>query len=416
MIVKHTVFGQQRVFVQCCYGHFIRNKNGNEALKLARTLEEATLNVTRFKDHLHFNHRLKDHHILPKSLQFSPPVKSREGWKIAKKAGLAYLRLRISNCHTQIKKFSQRSSQTTLRLREMISKESLDTLLHTIKQRSQLEAQRRRESHKKKLHNILPRSHTREANLKEKWVMNISDRPLSASEHSALSLDFNFAITPKSLPVPQIVSSTESGIGQLPDAEKDLIRASVTSAINNWCPPPRNNITNDEERALRDLAKDTSVTILPADKGRAVVVMNTNDYTDKVNNLLKDDKTYHKITDKRRNPDTSSTEKSLNKLLLQIKDQPAPHDSNKKQLDPKLYYKLHSTDATPASLYGLPKIHKENVPLRPIMSAIGSPTYELSKYLANILSPLQNNKYTVKNSASFVEKIRAVSVDPDEIL
>lgn len=64
------------------------------------------------------------------------------------------------------------------------------------------------------------------------------------------------------------------------------------------------------EKALRDLAKDTSVTILPADKGRAVVVMNTNDYTDKINNLLNDVKTYHKITDKRRNP-TSSTEKSL---------------------------------------------------------------------------------------------------------
>ena len=77
---------------------------------------------------------------------------------------------------------------------------------------------------------------------------------------------------------------------------------------------------------------------------------------------------------------------------------------------------LHSTDSTPASFYGLPKIHKENVPLTPIMSAIGSPTYELSKYLANILSPLQNNKYTVENSASFVKKIRTLSVDPDEIL
>ena len=123
----------------------------------------------------------------------------------------------------------------------------------------------------------------------------------------------------------------------------------------------------------------------------------------------------HKITDKRRKP-TSSTEKSLNRLLLQIKDQPAPHDSSKKQLEPKLYYKLHSTDSTPASFYGLPKIHKENVPLRPIMSAIGSPIYELSKYLANILSPLQNSKYTVKISASFVKKIRTLSMDPDEIL
>lgn len=46
--------------------------------------------------------------------------------------------------------------------------------------------------------------------------------------------------------------------------------------------------------------------------------MNNNDYTDKVNNLLNDDKTYHKITDKRRNS-TLCIEKSLNKLLVQIK-------------------------------------------------------------------------------------------------
>ena len=77
---------------------------------------------------------------------------------------------------------------------------------------------------------------------------------------------------------------------------------------------------------------------------------------------------------------------------------------------------VHSTDSTPASFYGLPKIHKENVPLRPITSVVGSPTYELSKYLAKILSPLQNNKYTVKNSASFVKKIRTMPIDPDEIL
>lgn len=161
----------------------IRNKNGSEALKLARTLERVTLNVTRFKDHLYFNHRLKDNNILPKSLQFNPPVKSSEGWKIARKAGQAYLRLRISNCHAQIKKLSQRASQTTLKPRETINRESLDTLLRTIKQRSQWEAQRRRENHKRELHNILPRSQTRETNLKEKWVVNICDRPLSANEH-----------------------------------------------------------------------------------------------------------------------------------------------------------------------------------------------------------------------------------------
>ena len=44
--------------------------------------------------------------------------------------------------------------------------------------------------------------------------------------------------------------------------------------------------------------------------------------------------------------------------------------------------------STLPQLYGLPKVHKDGIPLRPIVSAIGSPTYSLSKELARILSPL----------------------------
>ena len=37
---------------------------------------------------------------------------------------------------------------------------------------------------------------------------------------------------------------------------------------------------------------------------------------------------------------------------------------------------------------GLPKVHKEGTPMRPIVSAIGSPSYNLAKELARILTPL----------------------------
>ena len=39
-------------------------------------------------------------------------------------------------------------------------------------------------------------------------------------------------------------------------------------------------------------------------------------------------------------------------------------------------------------LYGLPKVHKPEVPLRPIASFIHSPTYQLSKHLSQLLSAL----------------------------
>ena len=39
-------------------------------------------------------------------------------------------------------------------------------------------------------------------------------------------------------------------------------------------------------------------------------------------------------------------------------------------------------------MYGLPKIHKQDVPCRPILSMIGSAQHELAKFLAALLQPV----------------------------
>ena len=153
-------------------------------------------------------------------------------------------------------------------------------------------------------------------------------------------------------------------------------------------------------KALDDLTKNEEVTIVPADKGRSVVVMDKDEYQEKVSVLLNDTNTYLKITDKRSNP-TSSVEKDLNKLLLNIKEE--KNDSGT-QIGPALYRKLHCSNSTPASFYGLPKIHVPERPLRPITSSIGSPTY-VSKHLVSILSPLQRNRFSFK-------QLRFCSKDP----
>ena len=60
------------------------------------------------------------------------------------------------------------------------------------------------------------------------------------------------------------------------------------------------------------------ITILPADKGKSVVVMDSKEYKQKVSTLLVHTKTYSQLTDKRLNP-TTRVEKDLNKLLLNIR-------------------------------------------------------------------------------------------------
>ena len=99
--------------------------------------------------------------------------------------------------------------------------------------------------------------------------------------------------------------------------------------------------------------------------------------------------------------------------MLNIKEE---KNGSISQIGPGLYKKLHCSNATPASFYGLPKIHKPERPLRPITSSIGSPTYAVSKHLVSILSPLRRNRFSVKNSSEFAQKIQQRTVASDETI
>ncbi|XP_033117319.1 uncharacterized protein LOC117117198 [Anneissia japonica] len=71
----------------------------------------------------------------------------------------------------------------------------------------------------------------------------------------------------------------------------------------------------------------------------------------------------------------------------------------------------------PPKFYGLPKIHKVNIPLRPIVSSIDSITYSSAKFLAEILSPLVGNSiHHVVNSLEFSKLIKNKRVEEDEEL
>ena len=68
-------------------------------------------------------------------------------------------------------------------------------------------------------------------------------------------------------------------------------------------------------------------------------------------------------------------------------------------------------------LYGLPKVHTPDVALRPIVSYMSSPTYELSKFLARLLAPLVGlTSSHVRNSKAFVEFMRSQVLEKEETL
>ena len=76
---------------------------------------------------------------------------------------------------------------------------------------------------------------------------------------------------------------------------------------------------------------------------------------------------------------------------------------------------LKPVGSRPGVMYGSCKVHNtsvENCPLiRPVLSALNTPTYKLLKFLVPILKPLTTNEFTLKDSFHFAEEI--VDQQPD---
>ena len=62
-------------------------------------------------------------------------------------------------------------------------------------------------------------------------------------------------------------------------------------------------------------------------------------------------------------------------------------------------------------------MYKPGFPLRPIVSSIGSALYNTSKFLSDILLPIQNlNGYSVLNSSQFAKEVANMEISDDEVM
>ena len=69
----------------------------------------------------------------------------------------------------------------------------------------------------------------------------------------------------------------------------------------------------------------------------------------------------------------------------------------------------------PPKFYGLPKIHKLDTPLRPVLSSCGSVTYGVAKELTKILKLLvDKSPHHINSTHDFVEQVKQLSLEPGE--
>ena len=153
-----------------------------------------------------------------------------------------------------------------------------------------------------------------------------------------------------------------------------------------------------------NLKQDDSITILPADKGRASVVLNTDTYHDKMKTLIETGP--YQLLNK---DPTDRLSRKLTERLLSLK--------RSGHLSETVYNKIKPRHKQPPRIYGQPKVHKPEIPLRPIVSCVNTFAYDLSAHLADILSPLTGKSdYTATNSSHFVSTISHERIQENEVM
>ena len=200
---------------------------------------------------------------------------------------------------------------------------------------------------------------------------------------------------------------------RLPEEFRDLAASTLRSVALNYIqrkgPKPPQTLL----KAIHQLKRRDDIVVTKPDKGSGVVVMDKEEYLRlladaSINNVTKlrivkpdrpkcrgrPPKHYHPLLQK---------EKELESLVRRI-------------LPTAIAESVRPSGSRLAHLYGLPKTHKKELAMRPILSATQTYNYALAKWLDDKLKPLVTNQYMISNTFEFVNEVHELVINNGDIL
>ena len=125
--------------------------------------------------------------------------------------------------------------------------------------------------------------------------------------------------------------------------------------------------------------KDNHLMAVPFDKGIGICIMSNDKYNSKLQDII-DLPQFEKVHPKRKNEKNPivKEEERITAALKKLKE------NNK--ISETMFTQLKPSGSQPPRLYGLAKIHKRHVPVRPVLSMPGSSYYKIGHQVSKWLS------------------------------
>lgn len=402
---------------------------------------KANLDISKIKHDLIFLKTCKTENLLPKFVQFKISSSYRQHQYIIEKC---YHKILINEIKLKKRKLTQSyhilnnlKSLLELEIDQNQTTEIFKIVNEIVKEKETTLITR----HNKKLNKLRKEKNssteTTNFNINDSAIKNYSRRILTTDEKVALINGLDFVFPSTSFNDETFIANIETFLANLlgyakgnkeidEHDEDEKITYNLTpeqlltaSKLRRYCDTFKQhakksllkfkNKSTPVMKTLKNLAKDKSIYITRADKGRAVVILDKLEYIQKMEQILNQTGTFKKLE---QDP-TLKKEVMLQRKLLNLK--------NSGFITEVEYRFARPVGSQPGKAYGLPKIHKVGVPVRPIISTCNTYNYKLSKLLAKKLKHLRTNDTIVNDTFKFVnelnnkiikdEKIKMISFD-----
>ena len=243
-------------------------------------------------------------------------------------------------------------------------------------------------------------------------VLNLSSYTPNSTESFVLSHGLKFCIPPRNLSREIVFSEFEVLSGQLkhhtPNSKTDLDRlnAKLCDLSHAFCGTPVDSgdfrMRRECYEAYDSLKSNPDIVLTKADKGSNLVILDRDKYNSKMLDILSDNSKFVKLGPASKLDFTAKIELAFQRKLIKY--------FNKGYISKLVYDEIRPNGSQRPKLYGLPKTHKTDCPLRPILSMVGSPQHGLARFLISVLKPVLNKfaQHTVSDSFSFVKHLRTL--------
>lgn len=270
--------------------------------------------------------------------------------------------------------------------------------LAKIQRAYECEKRRKRKIHNKKIETLLRRNNKPEKGSKPAaeeipgFVINQSTQQFTNEQLRMLNLGLNYAVEPMALPKEDIIVDIEAAIKFIPQNKKEDIRKCVAESMEKEH-KKGNQATKQELRIIKEL-KQKPVHYMKADKGNAVVIMDKEEYENRVMEKLGNGGFRELKTDPL--PDLI---KRVEKVIRECGSVLNGEERHVRMPNPCI-----------PRMKCLPKIHKDGKEMREIIASTNAPTQNIAKWLLRKFQQMekQPSTHSIKNYKEFITRAQTM--------